>query len=93
MPHLPLRREGWTQQRAGDSAAAPASPTVSLCAHLLRCREDWTWQQAAETYALDPEMAEKLRQANPQVPLCCCSCCCSCCQAIGSVAVRGMPDA
>lgn len=31
-------------------------------------QEDWTWNQAAETYALDPEMAEKLRKANPQVP-------------------------
>lgn len=24
-------------------------------------REDWTWDQAAATYALDPEMASKLR--------------------------------
>ena len=24
-------------------------------------REDWTWDQAAETYALDPEMAARLR--------------------------------
>ena len=30
-------------------------------------REDWTWDQAAETYALDPAMAEKLRKNNPQV--------------------------
>ncbi|KAL4458671.1 hypothetical protein ABPG75_013536 [Micractinium tetrahymenae] len=29
-------------------------------------REDWTWDQAAETYALDPDMAAKLRKANPQ---------------------------
>ncbi|EFN54112.1 hypothetical protein CHLNCDRAFT_25038 [Chlorella variabilis] len=29
-------------------------------------REDWTWDQAAETYALDPEMAARLRWANPQ---------------------------
>jgi hypothetical protein len=29
--------------------------------------EDWTWDQAAETYALDPEMAAKLRKSNPQV--------------------------
>ncbi|CAL8470018.1 g9560 [Coccomyxa elongata] len=29
-------------------------------------REDWTWDQAAETYALDPAMAEKLRKNNPQ---------------------------
>ncbi|EIE25813.1 hydrogenobyrinic acid a,c-diamide cobaltochelatase, partial [Coccomyxa subellipsoidea C-169] len=28
--------------------------------------EDWTWDQAAETYALDPTMAEKLRKNNPQ---------------------------
>lgn len=28
--------------------------------------EDWTWDQAAETYALDPEMAAKLRKSNPQ---------------------------
>lgn len=30
-------------------------------------QEDWTWDQAAETYALDAEMAAKLRQSNPQV--------------------------
>lgn len=29
--------------------------------------EDWVWDQAADTYALDPEMAEKLRKNNPQV--------------------------
>lgn len=29
-------------------------------------KEDWTWNQAAETYALDPEMAAKLRKSNPQ---------------------------
>ncbi|KAF5843565.1 CobN/magnesium chelatase [Dunaliella salina] len=29
-------------------------------------RENWAWDQAAETYALDEAMAEKLRQANPQ---------------------------
>ncbi|KAL4429335.1 hypothetical protein ABPG77_005109, partial [Micractinium sp. CCAP 211/92] len=29
-------------------------------------REDWTWDQAAETYALDPDMAARLRKANPQ---------------------------
>lgn len=28
--------------------------------------EDWVWDQAAETYAFDPEMAEKLRKNNPQ---------------------------
>ena len=30
-------------------------------------REDWTWDQAAETYALDTDMADKLRTNNPQV--------------------------
>jgi hypothetical protein len=30
-------------------------------------KEDWTWDQAAETYALDPAMAETLRKNNPQV--------------------------
>lgn len=30
--------------------------------------DDWAWDQAAETYAFDPEMAAKLREANPQVP-------------------------
>ena len=34
-----------------------------------RFREDWTWDQAAETYALDKDMAEKLRKSNPQVML------------------------
>jgi len=28
--------------------------------------DDWVYDQAAETYALDPEMAEKLRKANPE---------------------------
>ena len=30
-------------------------------------REDWTWDQAAETYALDADMAAKLQRANPEV--------------------------
>jgi magnesium chelatase subunit H len=29
-------------------------------------KDDWVYNQAADTYALDPEMAEKLRQANPE---------------------------
>lgn len=29
-------------------------------------KDDWVYDQAADTYALDPEMAEKLRQANPE---------------------------
>lgn len=29
-------------------------------------QESWVYDQAADTYALDPEMAEKLRQANPE---------------------------
>ena len=33
-------------------------------------KEDWTWDQAAETYALDPDMAAKLRKSNPQARLC-----------------------
>jgi magnesium chelatase subunit H len=28
--------------------------------------DHWVYEQAADTYALDPEMAEKLRQANPE---------------------------
>ncbi|KAI8464745.1 MAG: CobN/magnesium chelatase [Monoraphidium minutum] len=28
--------------------------------------DQWTWDQASATYALDPEMAAKLRAANPQ---------------------------
>ena len=28
--------------------------------------QDWTYDQAAQTYALDEEMAEKLRNANPE---------------------------
>ena len=28
--------------------------------------DNWVYDQAAETYALDPEMAEKLRKANPE---------------------------
>ena len=29
-------------------------------------REDWTWDQAAETYAFDNDMASTLRQSNPE---------------------------
>ena len=29
-------------------------------------QDDWVYDQAADTYALDAEMAEKLRQANPE---------------------------
>ncbi|PSB62968.1 protoporphyrin IX magnesium chelatase, partial [filamentous cyanobacterium CCP1] len=29
-------------------------------------KENWVYDQAADTYALDAEMAEKLRQANPE---------------------------
>jgi magnesium chelatase subunit H len=28
--------------------------------------DDWVYDQAADTYAFDAEMAEKLRQANPE---------------------------
>lgn len=29
-------------------------------------KEHWTWEQAADTYAFDEEMASKLRESNPQ---------------------------
>lgn len=29
-------------------------------------KENWVYDQAADTYALDPEMVERLRQANPE---------------------------
>lgn len=29
--------------------------------------EDWTWDQAAETYVEDEAMAAKLRKSNPEV--------------------------
>lgn len=29
-------------------------------------RDSWVYDQAADTYALDPEMAQKLREANPE---------------------------
>ena len=29
-------------------------------------KENWAWDQAAATYALDPDMAARLRRANPQ---------------------------
>lgn len=32
-------------------------------------KEDWVYDQAAQTYALDEAMAEKLRKNNPQVSL------------------------
>ncbi len=34
-----------------------------------RFHEDWVFDQAAETYALDSDMAAKLRKNNPQVCL------------------------
>ena len=32
-------------------------------------KEDWVWDQAAATYALDADMAATLRKNNPQVRL------------------------
>lgn len=32
-------------------------------------KDDWVWDQAAATYALDPVMAATLRKNNPQVRL------------------------
>ena len=32
--------------------------------------EDWTWDQAAETYVQDEAMATKLRRSNPEVRAC-----------------------
>ena len=32
-------------------------------------KEDWVWDQAAATYALDPDMAATLQKNNPQVRL------------------------
>ena len=32
-----------------------------------RFSEGWVWDQAADTYALDSDMAAKLRKNNPQV--------------------------
>ena len=29
-------------------------------------KEDWSWDQSAEMYALDPEMRDKLKKSNPQ---------------------------
>jgi magnesium chelatase subunit H len=29
-------------------------------------KDSWVYDQASDTYALDPEMAEKLRKANPE---------------------------
>ena len=29
-------------------------------------KESWTWEQAAETYVLDEEMASTLRKSNPE---------------------------
>jgi magnesium chelatase subunit H len=32
----------------------------------VKFAEDWTWEQAADTYVLDEEMADTLRKNNPQ---------------------------
>lgn len=32
----------------------------------LEPQEDWVYDQSAETYALDPEMAKKLKENNPE---------------------------
>lgn len=39
----------------------------------VQFQEDWAWDQAAGTYALDPGMAETLRKNNPQVRRTCMS--------------------
>lgn len=40
--------------------------------------EDWTWDQAAETYVTDEAMAAKLRKSNPEASLRCRVLYCSC---------------
>ena len=54
---------------AADATSCPSLsglPQVGWGA-TARFTDKWAWDQAAETYALDPAMAEKLRKANPQV--------------------------
>ena len=41
-----------------------------------RFTEDWTWDQAAETYVTDEAMAAKLRKSNPEVGMTSCPGCC-----------------
>ena len=50
----------------------PPSPILSIPAQVgwgatTGFAEDWTWNQSADMYALDPVMAGRLRKANPQV--------------------------
>lgn len=71
---------GWLRARVGVQAMAAQGSggafeiSQRMTAMLgwgatTKFSEDWTWNQAAETYALDPEMAAQLRKNNPQVCL------------------------
>ena len=70
---LRVRRTGHLQAMADQGSGGAFEISQRMTAMLgwgatASFKEDWTWNQAAETYALDPEMAAKLRKSNPQVP-------------------------
>lgn len=61
----------WAQAMAAQGSGGAFEISQRMTAMIgwgatSRFSEDWTWNQAAETYVLDEEMANTLRKANPQ---------------------------
>ncbi len=62
-PHSPCR---WAEAMAAQGSGGAFEISQRMTAMVgwgatTDFREDWTWDQAAETYALDPDMAARLR--------------------------------
>lgn len=55
-----------TQGSGGAYEISQRMTTLMGWAGTTDFKENWVYDQAADTYALDPEMAAKLRQANPE---------------------------
>lgn len=61
----------WAEAMAAEGAGGAYEISQRMTALLgwagtARFEEDWVYDQAAETYAFDTAMAERLRQANPE---------------------------
>ncbi|MBR8829859.1 MAG: hypothetical protein N5P05_001183 [Chroococcopsis gigantea SAG 12.99] len=61
----------WAQSMANQGSGGAYEISQRMTALIgwggtARFTEDWVYDEAAETYAFDQEMAEKLRQANPE---------------------------
>uniref|UniRef100_A0A1D2AA30 CobN/magnesium chelatase domain-containing protein n=2 Tax=Auxenochlorella protothecoides TaxID=3075 RepID=A0A1D2AA30_AUXPR len=61
----------WAQAMAAQGSGGAFEISQRMTALLgwgatTRFAPGWAWDQAAETYALDPDMADRLREANPE---------------------------